>query len=277
MADVDDLATTVRAIVDGVVAAWPATRVVVPASAGVDSNAVVLALRDAGKKVTVASFTLQGRESTDFLAAEENARRLGLPFLPVYLPTDPRVVDADLRRLIVRDGLRHKTTIECVWPFLYVTFAANRAGFDGIATGAAADGHYGLSKNALIHHRGTVEALDGFRRRYFASDHGPAWQAAFVDRLARTMSMTAIAPWADSRMIEAFMGWSWGEVNRPRQKEPARRAFPALDALVINPHTNLQLGDSGIAALLGSVALGLAPGRWKNPVGAYNAIAAGRL
>lgn len=76
-----------------------------------------------------------------------------------------------------------------------------------------------------------------------------------------------------------FRGRSWQELNRPNQKQPIRDAFPRLKTLRLGPHTNLQLGDSGIARHFRALLLepDLNPRGLRNPVGIYGAIARGEV
>jgi hypothetical protein len=49
-------------------------------------------------------------------------------------------------------------------------------------------------------------------------------------------------------MIKQFVGRSWDEVNKPKQKQPIRDSFPDMfKRIKVFPHTNFQLGDSGIS------------------------------
>ena len=217
------------------------------ASAGVDSTALLLALVEHGREPVVVSFMLDGRLSRDFSAARRNARLLGLPFMPVILPADTATVLADLRGMI-RDGVRGKANLECTWPVSRAIAAAAADGARTIVTGTGADAFFGLSRDAMVNHRATVELLDAWRTaRYLNPNLG---QADTLRRIAAGLGVVYRTPYTDRRVRDVFTGTSWDQVNRPRQKEPIRRAF--LDAypdiVVDRAHVNLQLGDSGIAA-----------------------------
>lgn len=249
------------------------TDVGVALSGGIDSTVVALALRELGKRVTAYSFTLDDRESTDFRTARNNAESLGIPFVGVPLPTERGRLRSDVERL-VRFGLRRKTGIECAWPYLHTVARVTQP---VLVTGAAADGHFGVSKKAMIHFRGRVADLDGYRLKLFSSpDYA---QTKTVNRIGVELSgVRVFTPWRDWRFVEAFLGTSWEQVNRPRQKEPVRAAYPHDGLTVMARHTNLQLGDSGIArafeVLLDDAALN--PGRrYKSVTGVYNRIARG--
>jgi len=253
----------------------PEKEVAVALSGGVDSTAVALACRDLGKTVTAFSFTLDDRVSSDFSLARANAKRLGFPFVPVFLPTALPTVKRDVQTLIRTWGLKKKTGVECAWPYLYTLGAVRDAGLKVLVTGAAADGHFGVSKKAMIHHRGTVRELDDYRLSLF---NNPDYaQTATVGRIGTSFGARVVAPWRHPSLVNAFLGTSWEQVNKPRQKEPARASWPELAKLdVMKLHTNLQLGDSGIAEnfeqLLRDPELNPG-GKFKSVVAIYNRIA----
>jgi hypothetical protein len=238
-------------------------------SGGVDSQAVLAALLEAGKEPTALSFRLPGRESRDWLFARETARRWGVPFTDLVL--DPR--EGALRSYVewaVGYGLRSKAGIECFWPRKAAIDYLEDVGSPGFATGDGGDGYFGLSKKAMIHVRpGGAEAMDAFREWYFAR---PDWsQTVTIRRYAMDVNpltpMHVVMPLAAKELLDVCRGWDWDGLNRP-QKAPIRDAFPGkLDGLPA--HMNLQLGDSGIADAFRV----LIPAGMKSPVAYYNRLA----
>ena len=237
-------------------------RVIVATSGDVDSSALVVACMEAGRDVTVTSFRLDGRPSSDFVAARHLAHVFGLKFLDVVL-------------LIRRHGARKKTAVECLWPFLYVmrTMAASLDLGSTLVVGSGADGHFALSKRAMIHFRSTVASFQAFRSAYFANDD-PA-QRKSLARLGTAFGVDVCAPYFDPRILALWSGLAWSDVNKPRQKEPIRAAFPELNRFRLRPHVNLQLGDSGIAEVVGRAALAKFAPNARSAVAAYNRIARG--
>lgn len=265
-----------RLLLDALAAEVPEKAVAVALSGGVDSTSVLLALRELGKDVTAYSFTLRDRVSSDFALARKNARALGVPFVPVFLPNDVPTLRANVEELIGRWGLRKKTAIECAWPYLHLLSVVTQP---VLVTGAAADGHFGVSKKAMIHYRDTVAKLDGYRRSLF--DDPDYAQAKTVGKIGAARGVRVAVPWRNRKIVDAFLGTTWEQVNKPRQKEPIRASYPTelarLDVMKL--HTNLQLGDSGIAEHFEKLLRvpDLNPGgRFKSVVGVYNLIAKGR-
>lgn len=235
------LTNAVREVVlDAAREAPPGTAVLL--SGGVDSQVVFRALRELDRDPIAVSFTLEGRESRDFRLAREAAREAGVEFIPITLSRDL----TRLREYVewaVSWGLRSKTGIECFWP-RKVTLDALAGRVPAVATGDGGDGYFCVSKRGILHFTETVGLTDEFRRAYFAK---PDWaQNESIRRYAADLGIGVHMPLADPRLLNLFLGRSWREVNRPRQKQPLRDAF---DLTRLPPHMNLQLGDSGIADL----------------------------
>jgi asparagine synthetase B (glutamine-hydrolysing) len=239
-------------------------------SGGVDSSSLLFALKEIGKRVTCYSFMLDGRMSSDFSLARRNARTFGAEFVSIILPADVARLKKDIQQLASL-GAKKKTDFECGWPMLYA-YAAVRERF--VFSGMGADGHFCISKKGLLHYK---HRIDEFRRVTFGN---PGYaQQPLHRRLAERFGKTAVLPYVSKEMQAVFRGKSWDEVNRPRQKQPILDAFPEqYQRMKVLPHTNLQLGDSGIAdhfrKLLSS---DWNTDGWKSPVGIYNAVVAGRV
>lgn len=241
-------------------------RLTVLLSGGVDSQAVLAALQESGKEPVALSFYAGEHWSRDVTLATEAARRLGVKCTPWRLD----VSEKTLREYVhwaVWYGLRGKASIECFYP-RKVAMDVLGAASPGIATGDGGDGYFGLSKKAMIHVRpGGAAAMDEFRRWYFGRVD---WsQTASIRRYAEERDLYVSMPLADPRLLDACRGYDWEALNRPRQKQPIRDAFPDL-LTGLPPHTNLQLGDSGIAEAFRV----LTPDGSKSPVAYYNRVAA---
>lgn len=233
-------------------------------SGGVDSQAVIRALGRLGKEPVAVSFRREDREPRDWVIARDTAERLGHPFVDCLLPTDLDALLAYVREAVTRFGLRKKTAIECFWPRWIALAQIKLAGIPAAATGDGGDGYHGLSKRAMIHYRDSVSDMDGFRRWYFGRED---WsQTQTIAEFAARLGLEVYLPLGG--LIDLFMGFSWGEVNLPKQKVLIRDAFQVPDSMP--NHQNLQLGDSGIADLFAELA---AREGASSPVALYNRLA----
>lgn len=233
-------------------------------SDGIDSLSVCLTLLDLGIRPHCYSFSLSGYESTDFLGARRKAEALGLAFSRVDLPIDVPTVLTQMRYL-ARIGARKKTDFECAWP---VVIACDEIQEDVIVTGAAADGHFCISKKGMIHYR---DKIDEFRKIVF-SNSGYC-QLPILECHCKRVGKYMIVPYLSREVFRCFQGTSWEEINRPHQKQTILDNFPEALAFPVSRHTNLQLGDSGIAITLFRILLstGLRP-KAKSATAIYNTI-----
>lgn len=208
-------------------------------SAGIDSASCMFALLETNKQIRAYSFVLDGRMSTDYLGAFTNAKKFGVPFHSVLLPSDVGTLQNDILRLHTL-GARLKTEYECMWPMLYAYDAITE---DAIFSGLGADGHFCLSKKGMIHYR---DDIDAFRKGLY--DNPKYAQAELHQALASQHNKKTYIPYLVDAMKKEFLGTTWNEVNRPRQKQPILNAFPDEFRLIkVRPHTNFHLGDSGIS------------------------------
>ncbi len=227
------------------------TSVAVLLSNGVDSNSILAAILRNGIRPTVISFRIARNVSTDWSAARATARALNLDFVDIELPTDLDVMHADVQHAIRYLGLRKKTDIECAIPVRYALDAAKQKNIATVISGLGADGHFGLSRKAVIRaHTGdgldNPEWLDSFRESYFAQTN-PA-QTQTMTRYADAIGIQMLAPYINQQIVDLFRGVSWRALHTPQQKMPTRRAFPEIAQWRVGrSHINLQLGDSGIA------------------------------
>lgn len=245
------------------------TRIAIAMSGGIDSTALLISALEVGKLPTVLSFTFDGHYSTDFLTAKKVADYFEVDFAPVYLPTDQAEILAAIRLLTQTYNLKKKARIECAFPFLYLAKEAQALAITTLATGLCADGHFGLSKKAMIHHRYPQEKFDAFRCDYFSNPDAGGRKG--ITAVCRDASIDIVNPYYDTRVFKLFIGRPWDELNKPRQKEAIRCEYPELDQFKIPRHSNLQLGDSGIAERLGTAAMTAVPGT-RSAIAAYNRI-----
>lgn len=226
-------------------------RVAVLLSGGIDSLAVALAAMHAGKRVSTYTVALEGRESTDLKSARRRSEIFRWPHTTVRLPLDLESLKAGLRD--ARDfGAVLKTDYECSWPIMLAMDAVEEP---AILTGHFADAPYALTKHAMIHYvrKGKLDEMREFAWR----NRHDMDQWSILSGYAKHIGKTIHRPFCSLAFYKMFKGTTWDEINRPRQKQPILDAFPASFARVkVRNHTNLQLGDSGIAKhfeiLLGS-------------------------
>jgi asparagine synthetase B (glutamine-hydrolysing) len=269
------MSSDLRSILQSIIEPLP-ENVCVATSAGIDSQSVAMSALDCNKKVTIVSFTLADRQSKDFITARRLSRTLGLEFIPVFLPIEPLIVFSrvkDIIRTLTNEepsypGKIKKTTVECLFPWVDLFKALDKKNMRTLLTGIGADGHFALSKSAYIHNRDSLESFQDFRNKTFATpDYN---QIITREIIAKKHKIDIVCPYFDSRVFDLYKNRDWYELNRPRQKETVRQEFPELEGIADNKHTNLHMGDSGIALLVGEVTKEMVTPGKKTPIGAYN-------
>lgn len=210
-------------------------------SGGIDSWSVVFALLEIGKKVHIYSFTLDDRESKDFLKAKELSEYYKLEFTPIYLSTNLSKLETDIYTLARDYDCRKKVEFTCVWPFLHAYDLVEES---VIGSGLCADGYFCISKSGMIHYR---DKIDEFRERYFDNNGSQYLQHRM---LAINSGKQIFIPYLSDDMMKFFTGKTWEECNTPKQKQIILNSFPKeFSNNKFDKHTNLHLGDSGIAEL----------------------------
>jgi asparagine synthetase B (glutamine-hydrolysing) len=241
----------------------------VSASGGIDSSVLIMSCLDLGYKPYVLSFNMDNRpDSYDFDSARKLAKRFDLDFVPVLLPSSPEIILEKIIYEIKHFRIKKKTALECVYPMMFVFDTCEQLGIRNLVCGHAADGHYALSKKAMIHYRSTQELYQQFRESYFKNKN--VAQSETLNQIAKEKNINLYLPYMQQTYFDLFNNLSWFEVNTPRQKELVRRDFPELDVMKLKNHLNLQLGDSYIAETIGDAVLGIIAPQAKSPVTAYN-------
>ena len=262
----------IRTVLQEIIKPLP-NKICVATSGGIDSSSVVMSALDVGKDVTIYSFSFGDKFSSDFNAARRLAYEFSLRFTPVWLPTERDEIVETVKHLIKNVGCKKKTAIECLFPFYYLIKAMQYFGDETLVTGVAADGHFGLSKKAMIHYSKDNQKFKKFRQDYFSN-----LESAGTKRLIKLCELNKIQlcnPYFEPSVFSLWIDKNWEDLNKPRQKEVIRKYYPELDCLKIKPHTNLQLGDSMIAERVGNAVISKYKPNSKSPIGIYNRIAKG--
>lgn len=204
-------------------------------SGGVDSLSCGFAAEDLGHTVVAYTFKIDGIDSVDSFNAEKCADSLGWEYILVNVPLDN--LKTDFLSLASDWKCEKKTQYECTWPFLYLV---PRIQENIVLSGIAADGHYGLSKRAVINFKEPKSLFDQFRIEYFSSKN-PAGQIQ-QKLLLEKHGITQVAPYLDVRIFNYFLKFDWFQINKPREKEIILSAYPEYFSKVpIRKHANLQI------------------------------------
>lgn len=202
-------------------------------SGGVDSSTLAFTAARLGKRVHGYSFYV-GEPSYDSLKAEEICNTFGFDFTGVDVSTNSII--EDFKTLAYTYSCKKKTQFECTFPFMYI-FPLIKEKY--VLSGVAADGHYGLSKKAMIHFRHTKDKFDDFRKDYFSSENPAGIRQ--LEMLSEEYDKILIAPYLTSEVYDYFNQFTWEEINKPYEKHLIRSRFSEFEQVKVKKHLNLQL------------------------------------
>jgi hypothetical protein len=245
-------------------------------SGGLDSTSILFALQELNKDPRAYTFHVKDVVSEDLRESRRVCDTFDVPLTEVTLPNDHATIKRDTYAIVEGLGLKQKTAIECTWPFLYLYEEVTE---DSIALGNAGDGHFVISREAMINKiNEDVERMDHFRNSLFGD---PTYSQVNIHRqLAPVYGIQHLhIPYYERPFVNAFLGTAWQDINKPKQKQPIIDAYPdKFNQINVRKHTNLQKGDSEIAEQFNKLLeTNWNIQGWKSPVGIYNAIAKGDL
>jgi asparagine synthetase B (glutamine-hydrolysing) len=221
-------------------------RAAVLLSGGIDSLTCAFALNKIGLNVTGYTFFVEGRGSEDVRAARKAADLFEWRHTVIEVPTEN--LEEDFLLLASSYDCDVKTEFENTWPFLYVYPEMEE---EVVVSGIAADGHYGVSRKAMMHYRDDLETLNQFRSRYFSGDNPAGIRQQ--RELSRRYEKKLVPPYLDERVKDYWMQFTWEEINEPRQKQKVMQAFPdRFHRFGWRPHKNLQL-EAGVDVVFESL------------------------
>ena len=208
----------IRTVLQDIIKPLP-NKICVATSGGIDSSSVVLSALDLGKEVQIISFTFKDWFSEDFKSARKLSTKFNLRFVPVYLPYETDEIVETVKHLIKTVGC-NENSYRVPFSFLLFSKSNERYKLETLVTGVAADGHFGLSKKAMIHYSKDVQKFKKFRQDYFSN-----LESAGTKRLIKLCELNKINlcnPYFEPSVFSLWIDKNWQELNKPRQKEVIR-------------------------------------------------------
>ena len=209
-------------VVDAVREAIGARRqVAVAFSAGTDSLCLLFACLDLGMRPVLYTYHVAGTESADLTLARRTAEHWDLPLVECPVPADDAVLQHDVLA-ILRDGVRGKVHIQCVHGHRYV---AARVREPVVLNGSGADALYGTYRSIFLNGaRDDKAVFDRLRLKHLCDPNDDAM--ADQARVYRAGGTQVRYPYRWTEVVKYLMGLTWPQINKPRFKAVAVRAFP---------------------------------------------------
>lgn len=256
-------------------------------SGGVDSTIVLHEMLAAGARPHVVTFAAPGSApGSDARRALALARHHGLGSTVVALESDVEVLAARTADIVeLHESLSSRADIEVMHLMGQMGDAALAAGCDALFTGIS---------DRAVHLVSRLWETSARRGRTTAAECDAARTIALVDPQflpmvadAAAKGLALCAPLALAACTAPYLGLSWQEMNTPRNKEIARRAYPEVGAgakaagvaITVGP---MQCSDSGArdyfdrAATTSALARTLAGREVTSAKALYNSLLAAR-
>lgn len=195
-------------------------------SGGMDSVTILVAQRALGHRPLCVAFTIGGQDNADTRAARHAADALDVPLDVVDLPRDVDRLAADIRRLSRSlTGPPRKAVIQCAQPVMWMAehLAAAGHGDALIGTGGIVEDN---RKCAVLLHQQGEDAARELRRSNLLDWHNSATGAMIATGAAFGVALHQ--PYTHQPFADYSLSLDMAEVNRPRQKGVALRAFPEV-------------------------------------------------
>lgn len=247
----DRLAAIMERHITGIIGKKP-RQVALLLSGGIDSTAVGIAAARLGHSVNAYTFQIGNEPSYDSKWAERTAEKMGWDWQLIRLPDDVRYVIRHWPRMYFDLKCRKKREFECTWPFLFVY---PRVRETHVLSGLNADAFFALGRKAVklgaSGRNSNREAFDELRRGYcfrlardgmkaLSPEYNPScmYQHLLMQRAEKKVDVN---PFLSRDAYKFFMGYSWQELNLPKQKRFIRETYPEEFALVgARNHQNYQ-------------------------------------
>jgi len=214
------MTTDLRSVLDAVVDP-PAEPVALLFSGGTDSLTILWTLLAKGAAVTAYTFHLSYFESADARASRLACAHWKVP--QVLVTEDARPKLEQVREVIGIIASGRKTHVEVMYGYRFLLEAVRER---VVYSGIQADTLYGSNKNAAIRcGKADAATFRAYREGLLASPDQEG--LAQARRLAAHFGKTLVTPYSEPAVREFMLGFSWAEMNRPKQKMPAVRAFMA--------------------------------------------------
>jgi len=194
-------------------------------SGGMDSVTLALCQVILGGRPVCYSYRLGTFYSDDWTSARNVAAALELPFVDVPIERSEAVLRRDLDEILLMTRRWRKTVVQCVHPMLY------------LSRRIAADGHRGavVGTGAIILDDRTVAVLAASSeaealeyRRLKLDDKNQDCGTGWMHRSSEMLGVPLREPYSEEPVAAHALELSYREMNRPRQKGIALRAFPGF-------------------------------------------------
>lgn len=213
----DNFITVVESMGD-----WP-----ILLSGGLDSGTILAASLELGRTPHCYSFRIGQKDHTDVTVSRQMCDRYGLEHTVVDVPREQAKLIEDIQRIMIMHHSSGKTVVQCCHPMLYL---AERLQADGvekvyIGTGGVVEDN---RKSAVILHQEGEDAARQYRSQNLVIRGNPDSATRKMHETLEHYGVQGLEPYTDPSFAPYSLGLDMGEINTPKIKGIAARAFPSF-------------------------------------------------
>lgn len=188
-------------------------------SCGMDSLSILFSLLENDIRPTLYTFRIDNYFSEDFKRSRDLANKLELKFVEVVVPTNPQIIEQDVRFIIRNFKVKKKTQIQCIHPFLYV----DKSMEDVFISGLCADDLYGTSRKMAMLGSNNDTFLSA-RKEKHNNEESSSYK--FIKNVFSQEGLRLLCPYKESKAICSYMlSKTYNELNKPKQKMVMYEAY----------------------------------------------------
>jgi len=193
-------------------------------SGGVDSGTLLCAALELGGRPPCYSFKLTGPDIPDVQVARKMANDFDLPFTLIVIPRNEEQLLNDIREVISLLGVSKKASVQCSQPVMYMCRQMKADGFDRaiVGTGAVC---LDDKKVAMLWAKEGEESARAYRAAKL-NDKNTNCGTGNMHRMGRICGVPLVEPYSEEPLVSHALALDYAELNRPKQKGIALRAFP---------------------------------------------------
>lgn len=194
-------------------------------SGGMDSLTLLAGLTELGQAPPLYTYTIKGNLSKDLLSSQDNAQRLGLKLTVVEVP--PENLLADVKELITLLPEVSKSAIQCGHPMKYLAQQIFHDGMRRALCGTVGIVEDNKKINLILAKTGEEGAREYRRKLFLKAGLGGT---AGMRMVAKQHGVELVEPYRNQNLIDYQLTLDMADLNFPRQKGIALRAFPSFFA-----------------------------------------------
>lgn len=195
-------------------------------SGGTDSAAILSAQLACGGRPPLYTFGLVGVQSADVETASLIAREFKLKHAVVLVERTIERFREDVEWIVKELRTVRKTAVQCAQPVLHLARRIKKDGHDVAVVGTGGVCEDNRTCQMTLYYEGE-EAARKYRRTTIYSSQGPEMNGTrAMHRIAKAAGVELAEPLTAEKFAEYGLSLDLAEINRPRQKGIAMRAFP---------------------------------------------------